>query len=93
MDVTFFQEPISQDSLVRTLETFEILVLMRERTRFPRAVLEALPTLRLLVMTGMRNAAVDIACLQERGVVVSGTAGSSGTLAARPGSGPCTARS
>jgi phosphoglycerate dehydrogenase-like enzyme len=76
VDVTFFREPIGQEALARTLEAFEILVLMRERTRFPRPVLEALPRLRLLVTTGMRNAAVDIAYLRQRGVVVSGTAGS-----------------
>jgi phosphoglycerate dehydrogenase-like enzyme len=71
--VSFFHEPIAQDDLARTLADFDVLVLMRERTAFPRAVLERLPGLRLLVTTGMRNASVDVAYLRERGVVVAGT--------------------
>ena len=46
---------------------------MRERTVFPREVLERLPRLELLVTTGMRNASVDIDYLRGRAVVVSGT--------------------
>jgi phosphoglycerate dehydrogenase-like enzyme len=78
VEVTFFRQPIGRAALVGTLADFEVLVLMRERTAFPRQVLESLPTLRLLVTTGMRNASVDIAYLKEQGVVVSGTGGSGG---------------
>jgi phosphoglycerate dehydrogenase-like enzyme len=81
-EVTYFQEPIEPSALVETLAGYEVLVLMRERTAFTRAVLERLPKLALLVTTGMRNASVDVAYLQGRGVVVSGTglAGGSPTL-------------
>src|SRR5262249_57331366 len=61
------------------LNDFEIVVAMRERTPFPRALLEKLPRLRLLVTTGMRNASIDLAAARERGVVVCGTPGASGT--------------
>lgn len=81
VEVVFFHETIDQDALVETLVEFEVLVLMRERTVFRRAVLEALPKLRLLVTTGMVNASVDIAYLNARGVVVSGTEGSGGPTA------------
>ncbi len=74
-DVTFFHEPIDRSGLAATLTEFEVLVLMRERTAFPREVLERLPNLQLLVTTGMRNASVDVDYLQKRGVVVSGTGG------------------
>jgi phosphoglycerate dehydrogenase-like enzyme len=47
---------------------------MRERTPFPRSLLERLPELRLLVTTGRRNAAIDVAAAAERGVTVCGTA-------------------
>ena len=77
-EVTFFHEPIDPAILVETLVDFDVLVLMRERTAFPQAVLEALPNLQLLITTGMMNASVDIAYLRERGVVVSGTGGSGG---------------
>ncbi|HEY3942104.1 MAG TPA: D-2-hydroxyacid dehydrogenase family protein [Acidimicrobiales bacterium] len=78
VSVDFFREPIGQDDLARTLERFEVLVLMRERTAFPRTVLERLPNLQLLVTTGMANASVDVGYLGERGVIVSGTGGTSG---------------
>jgi phosphoglycerate dehydrogenase-like enzyme len=55
------------------LAPYDPLVLMRERTPFPRELLEQLPNLKLLVTTGMRNAAVDVAYLHERGVTVCGT--------------------
>jgi phosphoglycerate dehydrogenase-like enzyme len=59
--------------LADALAHFEVLALMRERTAFPRVVLERLPRLELLITTGMRNASVDVEYLRERGVVVSGT--------------------
>jgi phosphoglycerate dehydrogenase-like enzyme len=62
-----------QDALVARLEPFEIVVAMRERTRLPRSVLERLPRLRLLVTTGMGNAAIDVAAAAEHGVTVCGT--------------------
>src|ERR1700682_1378233 len=46
---------------------------MRDRTQFPRSVLERLPKLRLLVTTGMRNVAIDVKAAAELGVVLSGT--------------------
>jgi phosphoglycerate dehydrogenase-like enzyme len=81
-EVAFFSEPIGSAQLPAALADFEVLVLMRERTRFGRDVLEQLPRLRLLVTTGMRNAAVDIAYLNERGVTVCGTAGTAGAATA-----------
>lgn len=81
VEVEFFHEAIGQDALAVTLARFDVLVLMRERTAFPRPVLEALPRLSLLVTTGMRNASVDIDYLTQRGVVVCGTGGSAGPAA------------
>jgi lactate dehydrogenase-like 2-hydroxyacid dehydrogenase len=75
VDVVFFHEPVPRNELPSTLGEFEVLVLMRERTRFERSTLAALPRLNLLVTTGMRNAAVDLAYLNERGVTVCGTDG------------------
>ncbi|XXT42206.1 D-2-hydroxyacid dehydrogenase family protein [Sorangium sp. So ce513] len=61
------------DALAERLRPFDGVVLMRERTPFPRALLERLPRLRLLVTAGMRNASIDIAAATARGVQVSGT--------------------
>lgn len=75
-EVAFFHEPLAGAELVEALAGFDALVLMRERTAFPREVLARLPGLRLVVTTGMRNASLDVGYLRERGVVVSGTEGS-----------------
>jgi phosphoglycerate dehydrogenase-like enzyme len=66
-----------QDETVERLEPFEILCVMRERTPFPRAVLERLPHMKLLVTSGSRNAAIDMAAAREQGITVCGT-GSTG---------------
>jgi phosphoglycerate dehydrogenase-like enzyme len=61
------------DALAQRLHTFEVIVAMRERTPFPRALFERLPNLRLLVTAGMRNASIDLAAASERKVQVCGT--------------------
>lgn len=72
--VTFFDRHIANDAeLVAALEPFDVVVAMRERTPFPRPVLEKLPNLRLLVTTGMRNASIDLAAAADTGVTVCGT--------------------
>ena len=59
--------------LAERLHTFDAVVLMRERTPFPRALLDHLPNLRLIVTAGMRNASIDVAAASEKGVLVTGT--------------------
>jgi len=72
--VQAFQERLSgEDVLAERLRDFEVIVAMRERTHFPRALLERLPNLKLLVTTGMRNVAIDSKAAAELGIVVSGT--------------------
>jgi len=63
----------SADNVVATLKDFAIICAMRERTAFPRAVIEALPALKLLITSGMRNASIDLAAAKARGVVLCGT--------------------
>ncbi|NEK57017.1 D-2-hydroxyacid dehydrogenase family protein [Geodermatophilus sabuli] len=73
-EVAFFADHVDDaDRLVRRLEPFDVVVAMRERTPFPRALLERLPRLRLLVTTGARNAAIDLAAARAHGVTVCGT--------------------
>jgi len=61
------------DHLAAALRGAEVVVAMRERTPFPAAMFDRLPDLRLLVTTGMANAAVDMAAAAARGVTVTGT--------------------
>ncbi|HEX3614986.1 MAG TPA: D-2-hydroxyacid dehydrogenase family protein [Solirubrobacteraceae bacterium] len=92
VEVDFFDAPIAREQLPAVLAGYDTLVLMRERTAFPREVLEALPKLELLITTGMRNASVDIDYLQSRGVRVCGTGipGYGGTAVESPPGVPST---
>ncbi len=63
------------DAVATRLADCEVVVAMRERTPFPRALLERLPRLKLLVTTGMRNASIDVRAASQRGILVCGTAG------------------
>lgn len=76
VEVRVFSDHLAdQDALVERLKDFEVVMAMRERTPFPRSLLERLPTLRLLTTTGMRNAAIDLQAATDCGVVVCGTGG------------------
>jgi phosphoglycerate dehydrogenase-like enzyme len=69
-----FDVHISDEAeLARRLHVFEAVVAMRERTPFPASLFDRLPNLRLLVTSGMRNAAIDVAAAAKRGVTVCGT--------------------
>ena len=60
-------------AVAERLREFEVVAAMRERTPFPRELLEELPNLQLLVTTGMRNAAIDLEAATDVGVLVCGT--------------------
>lgn len=75
-DVTLesFSDHQSEESeIVARLQDFDAVVLMRERTPFPRSLIEKLPRLRLIVTSGMRNAAIDLEAAGDHGIAVSGT--------------------
>src|SRR5271167_4544537 len=61
------------DKVIAALSGFQIVIAMRERTGFPKQVIDALPDLKLLITTGMRNASIDTEAAKARGVVVCGT--------------------
>ena len=59
-----------RDELVRRLEPYDVVVAMRERTRFPAAVIDALPNLRLVVSTGGRNPSIDAEACARRNIAL-----------------------
>jgi phosphoglycerate dehydrogenase-like enzyme len=76
VDVTVFDKPFAgPDEAIKALQGFAIIVGMRERTPFPRKVIEALPDLKLLITTGARNNSFDVKAAAERGIPVCGTGG------------------
>lgn len=74
LKIKVFRDTIKdQEALVRRLSPFDALLIMRERTPFPRGLIERLPNLQLLITTAARNRAVDLAACAERGITVCGT--------------------
>jgi phosphoglycerate dehydrogenase-like enzyme len=74
LDKTVFRDTLTDhDALVARLAPFDGILAMRERTPFPRALIERLPNLKLLITTGERNRGIDAAACAERGVVFCGT--------------------
>lgn len=74
-EVRVFRDPAPAfDTLIANLRDAEVIVPIRERTRFTRAVIEKLPQLRHISQTGRSVRHVDVAACTERGIAV--TAGS-----------------
>jgi phosphoglycerate dehydrogenase-like enzyme len=74
VEFTVFNAPLGgPDDIARALKGFDMVVLMRERTAFPRRLIEALPDLRLLISTGKRNWMLDVEAANERGIVACST--------------------
>jgi phosphoglycerate dehydrogenase-like enzyme len=71
--VSFTRPFESMDAATEALDGYPVVVAMRERTPFPAEMFDRLPDLELLITTGMRNAAIDMAAAKERGVMVCGT--------------------
>ena len=67
---SFAQHISDRAELVRRLHPYEVIVAMRERTRFPAEVIDALPNLKLLVSTGGRNPSIDAEACARRNVAL-----------------------
>jgi D-3-phosphoglycerate dehydrogenase len=74
VDITVFNHPFaSQEAAAGALRDFDIICAMRERTPFPKALFASLPKLKLLITSGMRNAAIDMEAAKDHDVVLCGT--------------------
>jgi phosphoglycerate dehydrogenase-like enzyme len=72
-----FQDTLADDgALARRLAPYDVVVAIRERTRFTAALIERLPALKLLALAGRWTGQVDLAAAAARGIVVTETEGS-----------------
>jgi phosphoglycerate dehydrogenase-like enzyme len=90
-EITVYREAIPPERLVDVLADYEIVVITQQRARFPRAVLEGLPNLKLIVCNGRTSNVIDHEARIERGILLCGTAETERGAAARP-SGSATPR-
>jgi phosphoglycerate dehydrogenase-like enzyme len=76
VEVKVFTKPFaSQAEAAKALQGFAVISMMRERTPFLRAMIEALPDLKLLITTGAKNNSIDLKACAEHGITVCGTGG------------------
>ena len=76
VEIKVFSTPLGDDdAVIKALQGFTIVNMMRERTPFNRKVIEGLPDMKLLITTGARNNSIDLKAAAERGVTVCGTGG------------------
>jgi phosphoglycerate dehydrogenase-like enzyme len=83
-EVTVYREAIPPERLVKELAEYEIVVITQQRARFPRAVLEGLPKLKLLVCNGRTSNVIDHEARIERGILLCGTVDATQGAMARP---------
>jgi phosphoglycerate dehydrogenase-like enzyme len=82
-EVVFFHAAFaSEDAAAAALADFDIILSMRERTPLPASLINRLPRLRMLGITGKQNASLDLAACTAQGVVVSHTVTGGGASAA-----------
>ncbi len=75
-ELVFFADAFAdEDAAAAALARFDVLLTMRERTPMPRSLLERLPKLRMIGITGAAVATLDLEACAERGITVSATAG------------------
>jgi phosphoglycerate dehydrogenase-like enzyme len=82
-EVVFLGEAFaSEDAAAAALAEFDIILSMRERTPLPASLIDRLPRLRMLGITGARNASLDLVACAARGIVVSHTVTAGGASSA-----------
>ncbi len=81
-ELTVFRDPFaSEEDAATKLADFHILVPMRERTAFTASLINRLPALKMIALTGVRAQTLDLKACAARGVLVSNTAGDQVTAA------------
>ena len=77
-DVVRYREPAADlDQLVERLHPAEVIVAIRERVSFSRALIERLPNLKLIALVGRNATTIDYAACKDHGVLVSAGASNS----------------
>lgn len=72
-DIDVFRHSIPPNECCQTLQPYEAIVAMRERTPFQEALIRGLGNLRFIATTGMWNRAIDMQVAARNGIVVCGT--------------------
>ncbi|MGH7087880.1 MAG: NAD(P)-dependent oxidoreductase, partial [Stellaceae bacterium] len=72
-EIVVFDRHIAAEEAAAALAPFDIVCHVRERMPFPRSLIERLPNLKLICITGPAHRTLDLKAARERGIVVSRT--------------------
>ena len=73
-DFKVFNEPFTtEEEAIVALEEVEVLFIMRERTPITKSLLTALPKLKYIMTSGMRNNSIDLETAKKNKIIISGT--------------------
>jgi len=78
VEVAVFDRPLQDPA--QQLAPFDIVCLMRERTAFPKSLIDRLPNLKFISLTGARSPSLDTAACKARGIPVSHTRSAGGGI-------------
>ena len=73
-NIEIFNDPFeSEDIAIEKLKDFEALLIMRERTKITKNLIDNLKNLKFIITSGMKNKAIDLEAAKKRKIIVSGT--------------------
>ncbi len=75
-EVVVFDRHLAEDEAAEQLRDFDALCMMRERMAMPRHLIERLPRLALICITGGKHRTLDEDAARERGIALLAAAGS-----------------
>ena len=73
-EFTIFNEPFQSElETVEALNNFDVLFIMRERTKITKSLISKLPKIKFIMTSGMRNKAIDIEAAKKKNIIICGT--------------------
>tara|TARA_B100001123_G_scaffold92473_1_gene106374 strand:- start:767 stop:1720 length:954 start_codon:yes stop_codon:yes gene_type:complete len=73
-EIKIFSEPFSDENdAIEQLKEYEVLFIMRERTKITSNLIKNLKNLKFIITSGMRNKAIDLGAAKKRKILVTGT--------------------
>jgi len=72
--IKIFNEPFeNEEDAIEKLTDFEALLIMRERTKITKKLINGLKNLKYIATSGMRNKAIDLEATKKKKIIVTGT--------------------
>ncbi len=69
-----FNDPfVNEEEVIKKLKDFEALLIMRERTKITKSIINQLTKLKFIITSGMRNKAIDLEAAKQKKIIVCGT--------------------